>query len=104
MAKIYKLVIAKGPSYRWLQLPEGERNSLWEKVDKVFNEVGGERVMWVDSSWSNEQYPGFFIEIYPNIEDLQKFTAYLNELQFLQYFDVITVIGTEMPGAAASGD
>ena len=95
MAKIYKLVVGKGQAYRWLQLPEAERNSLWEKVDKVFKEVGGERTMMCDSSWSSEEHPGFFIEIFPDIEALQKFTAYLNELNFLQYFDVITVVGTE---------
>lgn len=97
MSKIYKLVLAKGPSYRWLQLPESERKSLWEKVSKAFDEAGAKRILAVDSSWSSEAFPGYFVEEYPSVEALQKFTAYLNELNFIQYFDVITVIGTESP-------
>ena len=97
MSKIYKLVVAKGPSPRWNQLPQAERDALWEKVEKRFKELGGERNLWVDSSWSSEEHPGFFVEVYPDIEALQKFTAYLNELKFLQYFDVMTVVGTESP-------
>jgi len=95
MSKIYKLVVAKGQSPRWRQLPEAERNSLWEKTEKVFKEVGGERILAVDSSWSSEEHPTYFVEVFPDIEALQKFTAYLNEINFLQYFDVMTVVGTE---------
>jgi len=95
MAQIFKLVVGKGPQHRWLQLPEAERKSLWDKVSRAFEEVGGKRTMICDSSWSSEAYPGFFIEIYPDIEALQKFTAYLNKINFLQYFDTLTVIGTE---------
>jgi len=95
MAQIYKLVVAKGQPHRWLQLPEDERNSLWAKVNKVFEEVGGKRTLNCDSSWSSEEHPGFFIEIFPSVEALQKYTAYLNEINFLQYFDVLTVVGTE---------
>lgn len=95
MSKIYKLIVANGPLPRWNQLPEAEQNTLWEKVEKKFKEVGGERMLRVDSSWTSEQHPGFMIEVYPNVEALQEFTAYLNELKFLQYFDVITVVGTK---------
>lgn len=97
MAKIYKLVVANGPQYRWLQLPEAERNALWEQVEKAFNEAGAERIMRCDSSWSSEEHPGFFIEVFPDIEALQKYTAALNEINFFQYFDVLTVVGTESP-------
>jgi hypothetical protein len=95
MTQIYKLVVGKGQPYRWLQLPEDERKSLWDKVNKAFEEVGGKRTMICDSSWSSEEYPGFFIEIFPDIEALQKYSAYLNKINFLQYFDTITVVGTE---------
>lgn len=97
MSKIYKLVLLKGPTYRWEQLPEVEQNALWDKVNKRFKEVGGERILWVDTSWSSEEHPGFIVESFPDIEALQKYTAYMNELKFLQYFDVVTVIGTEAP-------
>lgn len=95
MSKIYKLVIGKGQGDRWGQLPEADQKSLWEKAENRFKEVGAERILWVNSSWSAEEYPGYFVEVYPNVEALQKFTAYLNELKFLQYFDVRTIIGTE---------
>src|SRR5215207_7958311 len=95
-AKVYKLVVAKGPSPRWEQVPESERTVLWDKANQRFKEVGGERKLWADSSWSSEEHPGFFVEVYPDIEALLKFTAYLNELKFLQYFDVMTVIGTQL--------
>lgn len=94
MSKIYKLVVAKGQAYRWLQLPESERNALWEQVSAAFEEAGAERTMSCDSSWSSEEYPGFFIEVFPDIEALQKYTARLNELNFFQYFDVLSVVGT----------
>jgi hypothetical protein len=95
MTKIYKLVIGKGQAYRWNQLPEADQKSLWDKAESHFKEVGGERILWVDSSWSAEAYAGYFIEVYPTVEALQKFTAYLNEMKFLQYFDVRTIVGTE---------
>ncbi len=63
----------------------------------MFKQVGGQRTMIGDSSWSSEEYPGFFIEVFPDVAALQKYTAYLNQLNFLRYFDTLTVVGTEAP-------
>lgn len=92
---IYKLVVAKGQSPLWDQLPPERQKDMWGQSSAEFEAIGGKRILWADSSWCSEEYPAFFIETYPNIEALQSFTACLNGMNFLQYFNVITVIGTE---------
>lgn len=102
LSKIYKLVVAKGSSPRWRSLPNAVRDTLWEKAEKVFKEVGGERIWQAESSWSSEEYPRFFIEVFPSVEALQKFTTELGALHFLEYFDVMTVVGTEIPSETSA--
>src|SRR5690349_6393093 len=97
MSKIYKLVLAKGASPRWRELPGAVRDTLWEKQAKHFQEAGGERIWQAESGWSSEEYPRFFIEVFPNVESLQKYTIQIGALHFPEYFDVLTVVGTEMP-------
>lgn len=97
MTQVYKLVVANGQSTGWLALSQQERDALWAKADKMFNEVGGQRVMNCDSSWSSEEHPAFFIEIFPSVEALQKYTQFLNEIQMLRHFNTLTIVGTPVP-------
>src|SRR5262249_48732028 len=77
--------------------PNAVRDTLWEKQAKIFEEVGGERIWKAEAGWSSEEYPRFFIEVFPTIEALQKYTIKVGALHFPEYFDVMTVVGTEMP-------
>jgi hypothetical protein len=99
MAKpIYKVFLGR-PTEAMYQLSQEEQNSLMAKVSETLEKVGGKPVVVCDSSWASEQWPFFGVEVYPDIEAVQKSTELLNELNWFRYVESITVLGTEMPAA-----
>lgn len=95
MAQIYRLFFGK-PNTAWYQLSKDEQDRLWGELNQVFEQVGGKRIVFCDSSWSSERWQAFGVETFPDIEAEQKFVAYMNETNWFQYFDGNTILGTEM--------
>ena len=95
MAEIYRLFFGN-PSAAWYQLPQDEQDRLWGEVSQVFDQVGGKRIIACDSSWSSEQWRAFGVERFPDIESVQKYTAFMDKTNWFQYFEVTTILGTEM--------
>lgn len=91
---IYKLFIAKSTQAAH-QLPEEEWQKLSAKLDEAFAKVGGKRVILCNSGWASEQWTFWGVEEFPDIEALQKYTELLNELNWFQYTDALTVLGTK---------
>ena len=97
MAKpIYKVFLGR-PTEAMYQLSQEEQNSLMAKVSETLEKVGGKPVVVCDSSWASEQWLFFGVEVYPDIEAVQKSTELLNELNWFRYMEAMTVLGTEMP-------
>jgi hypothetical protein len=93
---IYKVFLCK-PTEAAYQLSQEEQNSLMAKVGEALEKVGGKRVVVCDSSWASEQWPYFGVEVFPDIEAVQKYTDMQSKLNWFRYMKAITVLGTEMP-------
>lgn len=91
---IYKLFMAK-PSQAAYKLSEEEWKKLSAKLDEAFAEVGGKHVIDCSSGWASEQWTFWGVEEFPDIEAVQKYTELLNELDWFQYVDSFTLLGTK---------
>jgi hypothetical protein len=95
---IYKVFFIKfkEPYYK---LTKEEQNKFGEQGAAALKQVGAESIVACMSVWANEQWLGWGVEKYPDIEALQKYTKTLYDLNWFEYFDSITYLGTEMPQA-----
>ncbi len=95
MAKpIYKLFVAK-PSQASYKLSQEEQQKIFAKIEEALEKVGGKQIISCDSGWASEQWTFWGVEEYPDIEAVQKYTEMLNELNWFQYVDSFTVLGTK---------
>jgi hypothetical protein len=95
---IYKVFFMKykEPFYK---LTTEEQNKLQAQGEAALKQVGAERIVACMSFWTNEQWLGWGVEKYPDIEAVQKHAMALYDLKWFEYFDSITYLGTEMPQA-----
>jgi hypothetical protein len=91
---IYKLFMAK-PSQAGYQVAQEEQEKVFAKVEEALEQVGGKRVISCDSGWASEQWTFWGVEEFPDVEAVQKYTALLNELNWFQYVDSFTLLGTK---------
>ncbi len=91
---VYKLFVLKFKQ-PWYQLSQEEQQALFAKGDAAFKEVGGKSIITCDASWSSEQWPGFGVEEFPDIEALQTYSRRLQELNWFRYFESETMLGTK---------
>jgi hypothetical protein len=95
---IYKLFLVKSSAAGY-QLSEKERETLFAKVEEAFTKVGGKRILLCNSAWASEQWSNWGVEQFPDMEALQKYTELLNEFNWFQYVESMTILGTEVPSA-----
>ena len=99
-----------GPIYRvffvnykdaWYKLSQEEQNKLNEQNAAFLKELGAELVILCISAWASEEWLGWGVEKYPDIEAVQKQTDHLISLNWFHYMETKTYLGTEfvMPGS-----
>lgn len=93
---IYKIYMSR-PTPAWYQLPPEEQAKLSAALKEGFVKFGGKNVIFCDSGWATEQYQFFGVDEFPDIEALQKFHAFQNQINWYRYMDGITTLGTK-PG------
>jgi hypothetical protein len=95
---IYKVWLMK---YKepWYKLTTEEQNKLNEQNQESLKQVGGESIMMCMSVWASEEWLGWGVEKYPNIEAVQKHTENLFNLNWFEYIESNTYLGVEMPQA-----
>lgn len=96
---IYKFFMAK-PSQAGYSQTQEEQQKLLAKLEEAFAKVGGKRVILCNSGWASEQWTFWGVEEFPDIEAVQKYTELLNELNWLQYLDSFTLLGTKSEPAS----
>ena len=86
----------------WYQLPEQEQQRLLGQVMEALNSTGGRELVVCDAAWSNERWPVFGVEEYPDLEAVQRHEQLLTDLNWARYMDSRTTLGTELmvPGGA----
>jgi hypothetical protein len=91
---IYKLWMARYTD-AWYQLSEEEQNSHNAKVAGALEKVGGKTVIMCTSAWSSEQWLGFGLEEFPDIEAVQRHTEELFALDHFRYLESESILGTK---------
>ena len=98
MSQVYKLFLFHRYTEAWHALSDIEQKQLSEKVDQALEQVGGKRLVLCDTGWSSETILGFGVEVFPDVDAVQKHSTLLQELNWLRYVDTMSVIGTEFEG------
>ena len=91
---VYRLALARNKE-AWYQLSEEEQKALNARNSKLSEDVGAERIIICDCSWSTEQYEGFVVFKFPSMEALQKHAQDAAEMEWHRYIDAESVLGTE---------
>jgi len=86
----------------WHELSEEEQQRLLGQVAEALDTAGGKELVICDAAWSNERWPLFGVEEFPNLEALQRHEQLLTGLNWLRYIESRTTLGTEfiVPGSA----
>jgi NAD(P)H-dependent flavin oxidoreductase YrpB (nitropropane dioxygenase family) len=91
---IYKLWMLKFTE-AWYQLSEEEQNNRLAKIEETLQKAGGKRIITCSSAWSSEEWQGFGVEDFPDIEAVQKHTEALMELDHYRYMESKSLLGTQ---------
>jgi hypothetical protein len=65
--------------------------------DESLKQVGAEEVVFCNSLWSSEEWLGWGVEKYPDIEAVQKHADTLFRINWFEYMESKTYLGVEMP-------
>ena len=93
---IYKVWLMKYTE-PWYKLTTEEQNKLMAQVAEALKQVGAEEIILCNSLWSSEEWLGWGVEKFPDIEAVQKHTEKLYNLNWFEYIESKTVLGIEMP-------
>jgi hypothetical protein len=74
---------------------EGEGQRLFALVPEALEKAGGKELVVCSASWSNEQWPLFGVEEFPDIEAVQRHAQMLIDLNWGRYIESRTTLGTE---------
>jgi hypothetical protein len=96
MAPVYKLWQGRNTE-AWHQLSQEEQQRLLTQVSQTLGRAGGKKVVLGSAGWSNERWPYFGVEEFPDIEAVQRHANLLTELNWARYFESRTTLGTPFP-------
>ena len=77
----------------WYQLSPDEQSAMLAKLSQKLEEVGGKSIVLCQSGWANEQVQYWGVEVFPDIEAVQKLNAFHAEIGWFRY--VASLLGTE---------
>ncbi|MBP1703780.1 MAG: hypothetical protein H6Q38_2887 [Chloroflexi bacterium] len=81
----------------WYKLTTEEQNKLQKQVEESEKQVGGEYVMVCMSA--TEEWLAWGVVKYPDFESAQKHAENLFRMNWFDYVESKTYLGTEMPQA-----
>ena len=69
-------------------------------VPEALNKAGGKELIICSAAWSNERWPFFGVEEFPDLEAVQRHEDILTDLNWARYMESRTTLGTEfnVPG------
>jgi len=91
---IYQLFLIKNLSNDpWEGLSSYTRDLIWARVAESIANNGGKGVLWCQTDWSNEEYDGYGVIAWPNIEAQQSHFADLRKIGWHRYVYALTILG-----------
>jgi hypothetical protein len=81
----------------WYKLSSEEQNELMAKNVESRKQLGVEGILICNSVWASEEWLGWGVEKYPDIEAVQKHAEFLISLNWFDYIESKTLLGTEFP-------
>jgi len=93
---VYKVWLMKYTE-SWYKLTTEEQNKLMAQIEESLKQVGAELIILCASVWASEEWFAWGVEKYPDIEAVQKHAENLFRMNWYQYIDSKTYLGTEMP-------
>jgi hypothetical protein len=64
-------------------------------ISCALNTAGGKELILCSAAWSNERWPFFGVEEFPDLEAVQRHEQILTDLNWARYMDSRTTLGTE---------
>jgi hypothetical protein len=80
----------------WHQLPQEEQRRMLNQVTEALNTAGGKELVVCSAAWSNERWPFFGVEEFPDLDALQRHEQILTDLNWARYIESRTTLGTEL--------
>ncbi len=98
MGSIYHLFIVRGYREAYYQLSPEARDQLWTRVGESSRAAGAKVLVGCYSRWSNESYPAWGVEEFPDLLAVQQAARTNEKSQHFRYLEAETYNGTLMEG------
>jgi hypothetical protein len=92
---VYKIFFMKYKE-SWYKLTSEEQNKLFAQNEESAKLLGVESIIVCDCTWSSEEWLAWGVEKYPDIEAVQKHVNRLYQLNWFEYVESKTYLGTEL--------
>lgn len=80
----------------WHRLSEQEQQQLLGQVQEALRTAGGKAVVICSAAWSNERWPYFGVEEFPDVDAVQRHEELLDGLSWARYIESWSTLGTEL--------
>jgi hypothetical protein len=80
----------------WHQLPEEQQQHMLRQVSEALNTAGGKELVICSAAWSNERWPFFGVEEFPDVEAVRRHEQILTDLNWARFIESRTTLGTEL--------
>ena len=80
----------------WHALSGEEQQRLLGEVQKALDTAGGKQLVLCSAAWSNERWPFFGLEEFPDINAVHRHTQLLLDLNWGRYMESRTTVGTQL--------
>jgi hypothetical protein len=80
----------------WHALPPDEQQRLLGQTMKALETAGGKELVLCNAAWSNERWPFFGLEEFPDLDALERHTQLLLDHDWARYMESRTTIGTQL--------
>lgn len=93
MGSVYHLFIVRGYREAFYQLSTPERDRFWEKIMENSKAAGARSLLGCYSRWSNELYPAWGVDEFPDMQAVQQCTRANEKIQHFRYIEAETYHG-----------
>jgi hypothetical protein len=80
----------------WHALSAEEQQRLLGQAQKALDTAGGKELVICSAAWSNERWPLFGLEEFPDIDAVHRHAQLLLDLNWARYVESRTTVGTQL--------